>query len=73
MKLTKLFAGVTLASLLLGSAAYAQTKLTMWYHAAGAVVEGGLIKQIVTDFNASQSDWAVTVESFPQEIGRAHV
>lgn len=68
MKLTKLFFGATLASLLLSGTAYAQTKLTMWYHAAGAVVEGGLIQKIVTDFNASQSDWAVTLQSFPQAV-----
>ena len=81
MKLTKLFAGATLASLLLSNAAFAQTALTMWYHGAGNKVEGELITKIVTDFNASQTDWAVTLESFPQaayndsivEIGRAHV
>jgi multiple sugar transport system substrate-binding protein len=47
-------------------AALAQTPLTMWYHGAGNEVESAIINQIVADFNASQSDWFVTLESFPQ-------
>lgn len=46
--------------------AMAQTDLSMWYHGAGNEVESNLINQVVSDFNASQSDWAVTLESFPQ-------
>jgi multiple sugar transport system substrate-binding protein len=38
----------------------------MWYHGAGNEVESQIINQIVSDFNASQSDWSVTLESFPQ-------
>jgi multiple sugar transport system substrate-binding protein len=45
----------------------AQTQLTMWYHGAGNEVEGNIINRIVDDFNASQSDWEVVLESFPQE------
>ena len=45
----------------------AQTELTMWYHGAGNEVESNIINRIVDDFNASQSDWEVVLESFPQE------
>lgn len=48
------------------SAAQAQTPLTMWYHGAGNEVESKIITQIITDFNASQSDWKVELQSFPQ-------
>ena len=66
MKLSKLFAGASLAAVLIGSAASAQTALTMWYHGAGNEVEAKIINQIVSDFNASQSDWVVELQSFPQ-------
>ena len=45
----------------------AQTELSMWYHGAGNNVERELIVGIIDDFNASQSDWVVTLEEFPQE------
>ena len=45
----------------------AQTELSMWYHGAGNYVERELIVGIIDDFNASQSDWVVTLEEFPQE------
>ena len=48
-------------------AAMAQTDVTMWYHGAGNEVESRIINQIVDDFNASQGDWNVVIESFPQE------
>lgn len=60
------FTGVLLGTALLSSTAMAQTTLTMWYHGAGNEVEATIINQIVSDFNASQSDWAVELESFPQ-------
>lgn len=50
----------------LATPAVAQTELTMWYHGAGNDVESEIINQIVSDFNASQSDWSVSLESFPQ-------
>ncbi len=59
-------AGATLAVALLGSAAHAQTTLTMWYHGAGNEVEAKIIDQIVSDFNGSQTDWKVELQSFPQ-------
>ncbi len=48
------------------SAAEAQQTLTMWYHGAGNEVESRIINQIIADFNASQSDWKVELQSFPQ-------
>jgi len=66
MKLFKLSAGVMALTAGLSGAAFAQTELTMWYHGAGNEVESQIINQIVSDFNASQSDWSVTLESFPQ-------
>ncbi|MEQ8697879.1 MAG: extracellular solute-binding protein [Bauldia litoralis] len=50
----------------LAGPAAAQTELTMWYHGAGNEVESKLINQIIDDFNASQDDWSVSIESFPQ-------
>ena len=66
MKLFKLSAGVMALTAGMSGAAFAQTELTMWYHGAGNEVESQIINQIVSDFNASQSDWSVTLESFPQ-------
>lgn len=66
MKLVKLSAGVMALTAGMSGAAFAQTELTMWYHGAGNEVESQIINQIVSDFNASQSDWSVTLESFPQ-------
>lgn len=66
MKLFKLSAGVMALTAGMSGAAFAQTELTMWYHGAGNEVESQIINQIVSDFNASQSDWAVSLESFPQ-------
>ncbi|SNY93351.1 carbohydrate ABC transporter substrate-binding protein, CUT1 family (TC 3.A.1.1.-) [Cohaesibacter sp. ES.047] len=66
MKLTKTLLATLCASTLMSGAAFAQTDLTMWYHGAGNDVESKIINQIVDDFNASQDDWKVTIESFPQ-------
>ncbi|MCP4382398.1 MAG: extracellular solute-binding protein [Hyphomicrobiales bacterium] len=54
------------ASTILAGAAHAQTEIGMWYHGAGNEVESKLITQVVDDFNGSQSDYKVTLESFPQ-------
>lgn len=56
----------TAISLASGGAAMAQTELSMWYHGAGNAEEAAILNGIVDDFNASQSDWKVVVESFPQ-------
>ncbi|ROU03385.1 ABC transporter substrate-binding protein [Histidinibacterium lentulum] len=61
------------ATALAGTGAHAQTEVSMWYHGAGNEVESRIINQIVDDFNASQSDWAVTIESFPQSSYNASV
>jgi multiple sugar transport system substrate-binding protein len=66
MKLKHLAAYALAAQTLGLGAAHAQTPLTMWYHGAGNEVESAIINQIVADFNASQSDWSVSLESFPQ-------
>ncbi|MFK7992777.1 MAG: extracellular solute-binding protein [Granulosicoccus sp.] len=59
--------GTFAATVLLANTAAAQTDLSMWYHGAGNEVESALIQQLVDDFNNGQSDWKVTVESFPQQ------
>ncbi len=61
----------TLVAALLGTTGFAgtataQTELTMWYHGGGNEVESNILNSIVSDFNASQGDWMVSVESFPQ-------
>jgi multiple sugar transport system substrate-binding protein len=66
MKLTQPLMGALLATTIMSGPALAQTELTMWYHGAGNEVESQIINQIIDDFNASQSDWSVSLESFPQ-------
>ena len=67
MKKPSLFAGALLVATTLSGTTFAATDLSMWYHGAGNEVEGKVIHKIVDDFNASQSDWKVTIESFPQD------
>ena len=52
-----------------GGIAVAQeaTTLSLWYHGAGNDVERDIIVQIIDDFNASQDQWVVELEEFPQE------
>ena len=66
MNMMRLMAGAFAAAATFGGMAQAQTALTMWYHGAGNEVESKIINQIVSDFNASQSDWAVELQAFPQ-------
>lgn len=66
MKLKTLGAALA-ATALPAWAAEAATEVTMWYHGAGNEVESRLIERIISDFNESQSDHVVTLESFPQE------
>lgn len=40
--------------------------LTMWYHGAGNDVERTILDQIITDFNASQDQWVIERQDFPQ-------
>ncbi|WP_415716080.1 extracellular solute-binding protein [Roseibium sp.] len=59
-----------LAAVIAGSftgSAMAQTELSLWYHGAGSAnAEEALVNQLVEEFNASQSDWKVVIETFPQ-------
>ncbi|WP_305985724.1 extracellular solute-binding protein [Roseibium sp. MMSF_3544] len=59
-----------LSALIAGSltgSALAQTELSLWYHGAGSAnAEEALVNQLVEEFNASQSDWTVVIETFPQ-------
>lgn len=70
MKITrKLAAAATSLALLgglIGTPAYAKTELSLWYHGAGNEVEAKVINRIVREFNSSQKDWNVVLESFPQ-------
>ena len=63
--LTRITAGL-LATTCLAGAAAAQTDLSLWYHGAGNEVERNILSGIVDDFNASQTDWKVSIEQFPQ-------
>jgi multiple sugar transport system substrate-binding protein len=64
MKVWKLAASAAILSW--ASVAQATETLTMWYHGAGNEVESKIINQIIADFNGSQSDWKVELQSFPQ-------
>lgn len=66
MRRLPILAAALMATATLPGTALAQTELSMWYHGAGNEVESQLINQIVDDFNASQDDWEVALESFPQ-------
>lgn len=44
----------------------AQETLSLWYHGAGNEVEREILVGIIEDFNASQSDYVVELEEFPQ-------
>lgn len=66
MKLRTLAASLA-ATTALASAAAAQTEVSLWYHGAGSSVENELVNQIISDFNASQGDYTVVIEQFPQE------
>jgi multiple sugar transport system substrate-binding protein len=61
-----LFLAALMASASFTGAAFAATDLTMWYHGAGNEVERKILDQVVNDFNASQTNWAVKIEQFPQ-------
>lgn len=57
-------AGVPFA--LLASSAGAQTELTLWYYVAGKAEDRRIMAGIIEDFNASQQDWRVGLQEFPQ-------
>ena len=65
MKMTPVLAALLATGFATG--ATAQTELSLWYHGAGSAnAEEALVNQLVEEFNASQSDWVVVLESFPQ-------
>ncbi len=43
------------------------TKISMWSHAAGNDQEIATVKEAIADFNASQTNYEVVLEEFPQE------
>ena len=47
--------------------AAAQEELSLWYHGAGNDVERSILIGIIEDFNASQMEYVVVLEEFPQE------
>jgi multiple sugar transport system substrate-binding protein len=66
MKHLSIATGALLASVAFTTLAQAQTILSMWYHGAGNEGEAKVLNQIISDFNASQTDWKVELQSFPQ-------
>jgi multiple sugar transport system substrate-binding protein len=66
MRKLGILTGMLFGATLFSGAAMAQTELSMWYHGAGNDVENSILNMIVSDFNASQSDWKVEVQKFPQ-------
>lgn len=50
-----------------GSASASPATVTMWSHAAGNEQEIATVNEAIADFNASQSDYEVVLEEFPQE------
>ena len=54
-------------ALLIAGFALAQTELSLWYHGAGNSAERDTLLTVINDFNASQDDWEVVLEEFPQE------
>lgn len=51
----------------LSCSAVATESLSLWYHGAGNPAEMEVLGTIISDFNASQNDWTVEIQSFPQE------
>lgn len=63
----KILGATALSTLAMVAAAQAETELSLWYHGAGSAnAEATLVEQLVTEFNASQSEYKVVLESFPQ-------
>jgi multiple sugar transport system substrate-binding protein len=58
---------VILSSVGVFSNVSAQTTLSMWYHGAGNSAERDTLLGIINDFNASQSDYVVELQEFPQQ------
>ncbi|MAM09347.1 MAG: sugar-binding protein [Rhizobiaceae bacterium] len=67
MKRTALALATLMTTAALPAGAFAATELSMWYHGAGNPTESSILEGIVADFNASQDDWEVVLESFPED------
>ena len=65
-KLISLFLLISL--LLMSTSVFAQepTEISLWYHGAGNEVERSILVGIIEDFNASQDEYEVVLEEFPQ-------
>jgi multiple sugar transport system substrate-binding protein len=68
MKRTLLLSTLAAASFVVSGQAFAATDLKMWYHGAGSEIEIKIVTHIIDDFNASQTDWKVSLEKFPQAV-----
>lgn len=68
MSIKRLLVLVVASSLLVMASGIvsAQETLSLWYHGAGNEVEREILVGIIDDFNASQSDYVVELEEFPQ-------
>ena len=69
MSYKKWFSLVIVGALLVlasGIANAQATELSLWYHGAGNETEREILVGIIDDFNASQSDYVVVLEEFPQ-------
>ncbi len=51
----------------LSCSATATESLSLWYHGAGNPAEMEVLGTIISDFNASQNEWTIEIQSFPQE------
>ena len=49
-----------------GSSGDGPAQITLWTHSTGNPAELAVYEQIIDDFNASQDDYEVVEESFPQ-------
>jgi len=57
---------LAILALTLSGVVSAQTEVSLWYHGAGNDAERDTLLMIIDDFNASQSDYVVVLEEFPQ-------
>ena len=65
-RMQTLAAGTALAAVSAAAAGAEPVELRMWYHGAGTGPEETVMIPMVEDFNASQDDYRVSIESFPQ-------
>ncbi|MFT4162152.1 sugar ABC transporter substrate-binding protein [Shinella sp.] len=66
MKIFKQIGIGLLATACFAGSAAAQAELVFWQHGAGNPWEGPIFGKIVEDFNASQTEWKVRLQQFPQ-------